>query len=184
MESVHEPKVWGVFVGERGSELAAFNSQTGPFPPKPGTEGFVAIGWPAVGDMRMYKDRYNDFSKNFSLVYGNSNNRVLNTQANMVWNFAYTIQEGDYVISPSSHNGVIMIGVFIGDYLSEFDDWTSVAPHKNRNDLTHIRKVRWISVIKKGDDRFAELNRIGQLTVSTLSITKDRLLSLIDKRGE
>lgn len=181
MNHPHEPKVWGVFVGERGSELAAFNSNNGPFPPKPGAEGFVAIGWAAVGDMRMYKSRYQEFLKNFSILYPNENKRVLSTQANMVWNFAYEIAEGDYVVSPSSELGVLLVGRFIGDYKSDFYNWETVAPSKKRLDLMHIRTVRWIAALKEDDPRFKEIHRIGLLTVSSLSITPEKLINLIEK---
>ncbi len=178
MEDAKEPVVWGVFVGEHGSDLDAFNSQNGPFPPKPGTEGYVAIGWAAVGDMRMYKRRYHDFLKNFSLIYSYENNRVLNTQANIVWNFAFEIKDGDYVISPSSHLGVVLVGLFVGDYESEFNNWQSIFP-KKRNDLMHMRKVKWIKSYRKDDDAYKKLNKIGQLTLTRPSITTEDLTEII-----
>ncbi len=89
MHNSKEPTVWGVFVGEKGDQLEAFNSKSGPFPPDPGTEGYIAIGWPAIGDMRLYKDNYLDFVEKFRIVYFNKDERVFKTTANMVWNFAF-----------------------------------------------------------------------------------------------
>lgn len=179
MNKYRQPKVWGVFVGERGSQLAAFNTEYGPFPPKPNTDGYVAIGWAGIGDMLTYKNRYNAFRENFSIAYPDDNERVLSTQANMVWNFSYEILDGDYVVSPSSESGVLLVGQFTGEYLSDFNNHSTVAPSKTRKDLLHLRKVRWLAAIQDDDNRYGELNRIGQLTVSSLNITPERLVEII-----
>jgi len=60
---------WGVFVGEKGNQLEAFNSQKDPFPPEPSTEVYIAIGRSAVGYMKLYEDNYPDLVEKFRIVY-------------------------------------------------------------------------------------------------------------------
>lgn len=172
--------VWGVFVGEGGNQLAAFNSNDGPFPPKPGAHGYIAIGWAAVGDMKMYKGNYPDFLGKFSIVYKYDNERVLSTQAGRVWAFAYEIKAGDYVISPSSDSGYLLVGNILGDYESDFDNWESVAKAKTRADLMHLRRVKWMIAIKSGDKRYEKLHRIGQLAVGLQKLTENELIEILN----
>ncbi len=165
MDERKEPAVWGVFVGQNGDQLEAFNSKNGPFPPEPGTEGYIAIGWAAVGDMRMYKDNYADYLRKFRIVYPNENERVFKTQANMPWYFAHVMADGDWVLCPSSATGYLLAGKIIGEYECDYDYPVSVAITKTRADLLHLRKVRWLYIIAEADARHAKLHQIGQLTV-------------------
>ena len=168
------PTVWGMFVGEAGSQLEVFNSKLGPFPPEENSEGYLAMGWPAVGTMNMYKDNYADFSEKFRICYswGQDSERVVATKANMLWNFAFTMQEGDWVISPCSCHGLLLIGEVLGAYIAEFHGEygfygkTGQYGKKERPDYLHLRAVRWKYVIPKSDSRYKKLNRIGLLTLT------------------
>jgi len=114
MESTAEsiPTVWGVFVGNSGEELEVFNSQYGPFPPKKGASGYIAIGWPAIGDLRMFKDNYLDYVEKFRVAYGEKNDteQKFKIRANMPWNFAFEIAQGDWVICPCSVHSLLLVG--------------------------------------------------------------------------
>ena len=177
-----EHSVWGVFVGEKGYQLAAFNSQHGPFPPEPGTEGYIAIGWPAVGDMTLYENNYSDFLSKFRKAYANEDERVLKTQANMVWHFAFVMKEGDWVISPASSLGYLLVGEIISNYIPGFYDELDFRKATDEMYL-HLRKVRWLYVVPKGSDKYKALCRIGQLTVTRQNkSTIDQLKSMLDPR--
>ena len=167
-----EPTVWGVFVGDGGEFLGEFNSQCGPFPPKPNTEGLVAIGWARVGDMEMYKgaNGYAHFLENFAKVYADNNK----AQANCLWNFSREIKAGDRVISPSSALGFLLVGEFTGNYVFDTDK-NSIGRGRTQTYLMHLRKVKWQEAIPKSDARYNALHRIGQHTVSKLSQTASKL---------
>ena len=45
------PNVWGLHNGNRGDQLPALTRIEGPFPPQEGAKGWIAIGWPAIGDV-------------------------------------------------------------------------------------------------------------------------------------
>lgn len=184
MEDQVEPSVWGVFVGESGGQLEAFNSTNGPFPPTPGMEGYIAIGWAGMGDLRMFKKNYSDYLEKFRILYPdkNGNERVLKTQANIPWNFAFVMSEGDYVICPSSEAGYLLVGKVVGEYESDFDNWTSVAKSKTRADLMHLRRVKWICSLDNDDPRYEKLHRIGQLTVVRPNLSASELNNVISEK--
>lgn len=173
-----EAKVWGVFVGEGGDQLETFNTKSGPFPPEPGTSGYVAIGWPAIGDMRLYEGQYADYIEKFRILYPKPDERTFKTTANMLWNFAFKIQDGDWVISPSSTAGYLLAGKIQGDYISNFHG--NKALPKGRRDFTHLRKVNWLYVVSDKDPRYAKLHRIGLLTVVQPDLSSSELLAILN----
>lgn len=173
--SEEQNKVWGVFVGERGYLLEAFNSQTGPFPPKPNGEGYIAIGWPAVGDMRLYENKYSDYLEKFSKVYPKNNT----SQANAAWNFAFEMRKDHWVICPSSATGYLLIGKIISDYIPDFYDEYGFRKLTDEAFL-HLRKVQWLYVVSKNDPRYSKINKIGQLTITQPNISVDELKSILN----
>ncbi len=180
MKSTENPAIWGVFVGDNGDQLEVFNSKSGPFPPRENSTGYIAIGWPAIGDLRMFRDNYTDFVHKFRMIYDDKSERVFKTKANMPWYFAFEMEKGDWIISPSSYHQIVMVGQIIGDYEADFHD-ESTLYGKRRPDFVHRREVRWTHIISKGDPRYANLNRIGQLTVSRPQMTFTELRKILDK---
>lgn len=171
------PTVWGVFVGENGDQLEIFNSKSGPFPPDEETEGYIAIGWPAIGDIRMFQNNYTDFVHKFRVVYPEDSERVFKTKANMPWYFASSMQRGDWIISPCSSQSLLLVGEIVGDYETDFHN--EFGLYGRRPDFVHLRRVLWKYIIQISDPRYGKLNRIGQLTVSRPHITFDELQSIL-----
>ena len=182
MSNQAEANVWGVFVGERGDQIEAFNSIAGPFPPAPCTEGYIAIGWAGLGDLKMFRKNYSDYLEKFRILYPDENERVLKTQANIPWNFAFVMKDGDFVICPSSASGYLLIGKIFGDYENDCNNWMSVARTKTRNDLMHLRRVKWICSIANDDPRYEKLHRIGQLTVVCPKLSAPELIDIINEK--
>ncbi len=180
MKSTEDVAVWGVFVGDNGDQLEVFNSKSGPFPPRENSSGYIAIGWPAIGDLRMFRDNYADFVHKFRVVYSDQSERVFKTKANMPWYFAFEMKKGDWIISPSSFHQIVMVGKLIGDYQPDFHN-ESTLYGKRRSDFVHLREVRWTHIIPKGDSRYSKLNRIGQLTVSRPQLTYTELQKILNQ---
>lgn len=191
-----KPIVWGVFVGFNGDQLEILNSINGPFPPPVGAEGYIAIGWPAIGDMRMFNTKssqgsYLDFVEKFRLIYPPENKhqeaaeRVFKTKANMPWYFAFEMvkeqedRPGDWIISPCATHGLVLVGVVIGDYETDFHNDLGFYG-KRWADLVHFRKIRWEFVVKKTDPSYKQINRIGQLTISKQSLTVENLKEILE----
>lgn len=175
-----QPTVWGVAVGERGDELEAINSKLGPYPPKPGSEGYIAIGWPMVGTMDMYRENYADFVNKFRKCYPyNQDERVVKLSANKVWNFAFKMKEGDWVICPSSATKYLLVGQVVSGYIDDFENATGLFGIKTRIDFVHFRKVRWQYIVPAKDPRYSQLNKIGIGAVTCPDITVDQLLAIL-----
>ena len=168
-----DPTLWSVFVGDNGDQLEVFNSVEGPFPPEPDREGYIAIGWPAVGDMRVYTtgsapcSSYACFVEHFRTIYGPNYEReqAFKAAANMIWNFAAKMKEGDWVMCPSSATGWMLIGEVAGPYETDFHLGSRFYGMR-RIDLVHLRRVRWRHAIGADDPRYKQLNRVGQLTLA------------------
>ena len=171
------PIVWGMFNGERGNQVPALHPK-GPFPPSEGSEGWIAIGWPAIGSLTIWKDDHRTYLKKFALAYPGPA-RVMTTQANMPWNFAFEMKEGDWVICPCSSKGLLLIGKVIGDYQADWDEWKERFPDL-RCDFIHFRQVRWLHVIQASDARHGKLNRIGQQALSRQRLTVEELLGIVN----
>jgi predicted Mrr-cat superfamily restriction endonuclease len=178
--STNEAKVWGVFVGDSGDQLETFNTKNGPFPPEPGSEGYIAIGWPAIGDMRLYQDNYSDYVDKFRIVYPDNNERSFKTTANMPWNFAFKMKAGDWVMCPSSASGYLLVGKVEGDYVPNFHRNKLLPRSDIRADFMHLRKVKWLYVVSKKDTRYEKLHRIGQLTVVQPDISSADLQKILN----
>ena len=178
------PEVWGIHVGESGDQLEVFNSRLGPFPPNEGTEGCIAIGWPDIGDLRMYKGRYDDYVRNFRVLYSEhyTATKVLMTQANMPWYFAFDMKQGERIIAPCASHGLLLVGEISGDYETDFHNQSGFYG-KRRPDFVHLRKVRWDYVIPRADQRYDQLHRIGQLTLSRPNIEFDELQRVLQSEG-
>ncbi|MDP1770899.1 MAG: hypothetical protein Q8L15_01340 [Methylobacter sp.] len=173
--SEQQGKVWVVHVGEKGYQLPSINSQKGPFPPEPSTEGYIAIGWPAVGDMNLYENCYADYISKFFKVYKDHNTQ----QANALWNFAFEIKENDWVISPSAATGYLLIGKIISGYIPNFHN-DDLGFHKTIDEVyLHLHKVEWLYVIPKKDERYSKLNKYSPLTVSQYGFSIDELKSIL-----
>jgi len=175
-----QPTVWGVFVGDHGDQLEIFNSKSGPFPPEPGTKGYIAIGWPRIGDLSMFRDNYPDYIEKFRRLYmeDDMSERTFMTKANMPWYFAFSMKQGDWVICPSSAVGLLMVGKITGDYQTDYDGELELDG-KKRPDFVHVRKILWMHIIEDSDPRHEHLYRIGQLTVSRPNITYDDLQKIL-----
>ena len=180
MNAHSNTSLWGVFVGDNGEQLEIFNSISKPFPPTKNDEGYIAIGWPAIGDMRMYEDKYAEFVEKFSLVYPEESTRVLKTKANMLWYFAFDMKPSDWVISPCSEHELLFVGKITGPYHSDYHNDLKLYGRR-RYDFVHTRKVRWEHIIPKSAAKYSKLNRIGQLTVSRPNITIDDLQTILAK---
>jgi hypothetical protein len=179
------PRIWGIFVGWNGDQLESLNSRSSPFPPEEDAEGCIAIGWPAIGDLRMYKDRYDDYVRMFRVIYHNPGEaeNVFKAKANMPWYFAFGMKRGDWIISPCSTHGLLFVGEIIGDYKPDFHDESGFFRNRRCPDFVHMRQVLWKCVIPRADQRYGKLHRIGRLTLSRSNIDFDELQRILQGEG-
>jgi hypothetical protein len=172
-------EVWVCFVGEKGDALEAFNSKAGPFPPQPGTKGYIAIGWPQIGNLTMYEGNHDDYAKNFAKLYnpwGRPQAKAI--VAAMPWKFAFDMKLDDWVISPSSFHGVILIGQISGDYEANYENKLGF-PERRRPDYVHIREVVWKYIVPKTDSRYPKFSGLGKLTIFKPDISPKKLQEIL-----
>jgi restriction system protein len=136
--------VWGIHTGKpRGQSRAALDRLEDP---TDGLfkEGFVAIGWPELGDLaRLPKDR-GAFRDEISGRYGpGASPHTVGADAGMLYRFVHEMQQGDLVVFRSRVDGLIHIGRITGPYQHD----ASRNPHYH-----HLRPVEWLGAYDR--DRF------------------------------
>ena len=97
-------------------------------------EGFVAIGWSEVGDLRQYEGS-RDAPKDVLLnSYPEAKPGAIPVWAGVLSRFAFTMEIGDLVVLPVKSDATVSIGRVAGDYY--YDTAADVHPHR--------RKVEWL----------------------------------------
>ena len=96
----------------------------------------------------------------------------------MPWNFAFAMKIEDWVISPSSALGFVLVGKIIGGYEIDFHGETGLYG-KRRVDFVHTRKIQWHYIIRNSDPIYYRLNKIGQLTISRPDISHSNLMGIL-----
>jgi predicted Mrr-cat superfamily restriction endonuclease len=175
--------IYGIFVGFNGDQLEHFNAITALFPPEPGSSGWIAIGWPALGSLDIYKGDLPRYNIAYERAYPYPEKEGQTSQAyalrkNQAWRFAHETRVGDAIIAPCSGSNLVLVGEIIGPYASNFSNELGLS--ENRwIDLVHLRPVRWNHVIVRGDARYSAINRIGQLTFSKVKMTVSELNAIL-----
>ncbi len=177
--------VWGVFVGFSGDQIAYFNSKEKEFPPELGTEGLIAIGWPAVGNLEIYKSDFNLYDEAYRVAYPfpeteNQTAQAYGMRKNEPWRFLKEVKIGDAIIAPCSGLGIVMVGIVTGEYVSNFHNEFKL-PKDRWIDLVHLRPVRWLHIIERGDERYSAINRIGLMTFSKVQLSGKELSEILEK---
>jgi restriction system protein len=134
-----EKPIWGIHMEwEHGS--------------KPITEGFVAIGWQAVGDLSKLVANREAFKKAVASTYGEIKPGAIPVVAGTLFKFATEMKKGDLLIYPSKPDRMVNLGIVDGDY--KFD----VARDPK---FPNRRKVKWIRHIARSEFSQNALHEIG-----------------------
>lgn len=131
--------VWGVHMGEHVGS-------------RPIDLGYVAIGWPALGDLRQYPDR-DALRAALEVRYAEKKPGSRPVDAGILYRFAYEMQEGDFVVYPSTqYDRMVNVGRFLGSYEHAPGDPDG---YPNR------RNVEWLGHFPRSDFNQDALNEIG-----------------------
>lgn len=133
-----QPAVWGVHmpdhIGGRAIE-----------------RGYVAIGWPELGDPRLYPDR-DALKKVLATKYADEKAGSWPVSAGILFRFANQMKRGDIVVFPSKHDRIVNVGRFVGEFDHAADDPT---------DYPNRRRVQWLGHFSRSDFSQSALNEIG-----------------------
>lgn len=176
-------KVWGIFVGHNGDQLKILNSKAGPFPPESEREGWIAMGYPALGDLRIFENNYERYERAFETVYPfpgyeGQTRQSWGVRRNQAWRYLSEVSVGDAIVAPCSDLDVVLIGKITGDYRANYHNELELS-ERRWIDLVHFKPVVWLQTIEQSDPRYTSVNRIGQLTLSKLTLTVDDLNQIL-----
>lgn len=134
-----ERSIWGVHMGFQ-HEL------------KPISKGFVAIGWPQVGDLRNIPATRAAYKKAVADVYPSAKPGALPVWAGVLFRFVHEMKKGDLVVFPSKPDHMVNLGVIDSEYVY---DQSSDSRHPNR------RKVKWLHHLPRAQFSQSALYEIG-----------------------
>ena len=130
--------VWGIHMGERVGA-------------RPIEQGYVAIGWSALGDIQQYPDR-EALKQALATHYPDQKPKSWSVTAGILFRFLYEMKAGDIVVYPSKHDRMVNIGRFTGIFQHLVGDVDSYPNH---------RLVEWLGHFPRNDFSQSALNEIG-----------------------
>lgn len=130
--------VWGLHMGEHVAG-------------RPLDQGFVAIGWHLMGDLRHYADR-DALKLALAVHYPDKKPGSRPVDAGTLFKFRHDMREGDIVVYPSKHNRMVNIGRVTSGY-----EFVSADP----DDYPNHRRIEWLGHFPRSDFSQAALNEIG-----------------------
>lgn len=153
-----QTKVWGLHMGEHVGA-------------RPIEQGYVAVGWRAMGDLLRYPDR-EALKAALATCYPDKKQGALPVDAGTLFRFSREIQEGDIVVYPSKHDRVVNVGRFIGGYTHIPDDVDDYPNH---------RRVEWLGHFPRNTFSQSALNEIGSFI--TLFAVREHAAEFLAKVG-
>jgi restriction system protein len=118
---------------------------------RPIEQGYVAIGWPALGDLRQYPDR-DALKAALAQFYPNKKPGSRPVDAGILFRFTHEMKAGDIVVYPSKHDRMVNVGRFTGAFEHVTD---------NPDDYPNRRPVEWLGHFPRNEFSQSALNEIG-----------------------
>lgn len=139
IEMQETSKVWGLHMGAHVGD-------------RPKEDGYVAIGWPAVGDIRDVGEDREAFKAAVLSAYPEAKGGAVPVNAGVLHRFANEMKADDVVVYPSKSDRMVNIGLFTGD-----TDYVEGSPDEYPN----RRMVKWLGSFPRSDFSQSALNEIG-----------------------
>jgi restriction system protein len=119
---------------------------------RPISEGFVAIGWQAVGDLSKLPPNRDAFKKAVVAAYPKTKPGAVPVVAGTLFKFAHEMKKGDLVIYPSKPDRMVNLGTVQNQYF--FD------PQADR-DFPNRLSIKWTRHIARAEFSQNALHEIG-----------------------
>lgn len=136
-----EKTIWGIHAGKTGDADSLFLKG-----------GFIALGWPKMGDLGKLKADREEFKIKVATVYPSSKLGAIRTYTGELFRFVHEIKTGDLVAFPSKRDRQIHIGLVEGEY--KYD------PSKEES-YPNLRSVKWLKAVPRTKFSQGALYEIG-----------------------
>lgn len=157
------PTLWGIHMPEN-------------FGGDPVEMGFVAIGWPELGNLANLQADREAFKATLRKAYPDRPEQAIRIDAGILFRFLHEMKEGDIVVYPSKHDRMINIGIFDGK--SQFHDTEG-------EEFPNQRHVKWLGHFPRSDFSQSALNEFGAyITVFRVAKHADEVLAKIGLAAE
>jgi len=103
-------------------------------------DGYIAIGWPGVGDLSILPRDRKAFTAAVASAYPKAKPGAIPGYAGILYRFAHEMQPGEPVVYPSKVDGQFHIGRIEGEY--EYDA-------ERAGDYPNMRKVAWLKSVPR-----------------------------------
>lgn len=133
--------VWGIHAGRTGDADHLFLKQ-----------GFIAIGWDAMGDLSSLPADREAFKQRYVQAYPDAKKGGIATVSGVPFRFLHEMKPGDLVVYPSKQDKRVYIGRIDGPY--RFDP-------SGEKGYPHRRKVTWLKDRSRLDFSQGALYEIG-----------------------
>jgi restriction system protein len=153
----NDPTVWGVHMGHHVSD-------------RPVEGGYVAIGWPAMGDITKLAPNRDAFKDALALAYPDKKKGAIPVDAGSMFKFLHEIKKGDFVVYPSKADRMVNIGRFTG-----------IAQHHegDADEYPTRQLVDWLGHFPRDEFSQSALNEIGSFL--TMFRVKRHALEFLSK---
>lgn len=153
----NDPTVWGVHMGHHVSD-------------RPVEGGYVAIGWPAMGDLTKLAANREAFKDALAIAYPDKKKGAIPVDAGSMFKFLHEIKAGDFVVYPSKADRMVNIGRFKG----------TAEYHADEPDEYPTRQlVDWLGHFPRNEFSQSALNEIGSFL--TMFRVKRHALEFLSK---
>ena len=132
-------------------------------------QGYIAIGWPELGDLKNIPDNRDAFKHAYSQAIPDSKLGTIPVSAGQLFRFMHEMSIDDIVIYPSKHDRMINIGRISGVY--------EYVPSQSA-DYPNRRSVAWVRSVERDVFSQGALYEIGSaLTLFRVSSHADEFLA-------
>lgn len=152
--------MWMIRAGEKGRLIEEFKNKK-----------IVAIGFNELGDLKNVI-KIDELKDKLRRTYLEKNELAIGINAGQIYNFIYSIKEGDLIISYDPINRIYHIGEIQGEY--EFNE--------DICEYHHIRKTEWNDKVLRDNLSITTKNALGawQTVFSLKKDEKEEIISLLE----
>ncbi len=136
--------------------------------------GYVALGWPRVGNLKQLNADREDFKRKVGESYPDGKAGAIVNWASLLFRFVHEMKEGDIVVYPRKIDRQIYIGQVTGPY-----EYNTELAEKYPN----LRRVEWIEHVPRTRFTQGALYEMGgALALFQIRNHPDEVLAVLGKR--